>query len=265
VILAKVQPGATVRGFPDSILASECVRCNPASNGHPFMKTVLLVFAILIAITVPLLAGGASNAAQESSDALQSRPDLDRGAALFHMCAACHGTSGAGTPDGEIPRIAGQHFSVLVKQLVDYRSDRRWDPRMEHFADQHHLKNAREIADVAAYTSQIETAPEAEVGVGSGEFLARGSEIYARSCVSCHGMNGNGSGRQQVPRLAGQNYTYLLRQIHDAVEGRRPNFSASHIRLLKELDYSGISGVADYLARIPRRIDRMAPQDLAAN
>ena len=80
--------------------------------------------------------------------------------------------------------------------------------------------------------------------------------------MTCHGSDGNGSGQQQIPRVAGQNYVYLLRQIHDAIEGRRPNFSASHIRLLKGLDYADITGVADYLARIPRRVDRMSPQHL---
>ena len=106
-------------------------------------------------------------------------PTSPTGLCCFVTCAACHGSSGGGTPEGEIPRIAGQRFSVLVKQLVDYRSNRRWDPRMEHFADQHHLKNAQEIADVAGYVSEIETLPEAEVGLGSGEFLARGSEVLS--------------------------------------------------------------------------------------
>ena len=229
------------------------------------MKTLLLVLGVLTALTVPLLARGSSNGPQESSDALHGRPDLDHGAVLFQTCAACHGSSGGGTQDGQIPRIAGQHFSVLVKQLVDYRSARRWDPRMEHFADQHHLKNAQEIADVAGYASEIETLPEAGVGVGSGEFLARGTEIYRSSCASCHGRTGDGSEQGQIPSVAGQNFEYLLRQIHDAIDGRRPNFSAAHIRLLKGLDYAGITGVADYLARIPRRVDRMAPQELAAN
>jgi len=231
----------------------------------PIMKILLLVLGVLTAIAFPLLASASANAAQESSDAARSRPDLANGAVLFQTCAACHGTSGGGTPDGQIPRIAGQHFSVLVKQLTDYRGDRRWDPRMEHFADQHHLKGAQEIADVAGYASEIETLPEASVGVGSGEFLARGAEIYARSCASCHGKTGDGSGRRQIPRVAGQNYAYLVRQIHDAVEGRRPNFSASHIRLLKGLNYADIMGVTDYLARNPRRDDRVAPQDLAGN
>jgi cytochrome c553 len=229
------------------------------------MKTPLLVLTVLTALAIPPLVCGAPNASQESSDALQSRPNLDNGATLFQACAVCHGASGGGTPGGEIPRISGQHFSVLVKQLVDYRNDRRWDPRMEHFAAQQVLKSAQDIADVAGYASEIETLPEAGVGVGSGEYLARGAEVYKRSCASCHGKTGDGSSAEQVPRLAGQNYAYIVRQIHDGVEGRRPNFPASHIRLLKELDYADIIGVADYLARIPRRIDHLPDQDLASN
>jgi cytochrome c553 len=228
------------------------------------MKRLLFVLGAVAAFTLPLMAGGTANEAQERSDALHSRPDLDKGAALFQTCAVCHGSSGGGTPDGHVPRIAGQHYSVLVKQLVDYRSDRRWDPLMEYMADRHLLKGAQDIADVAAYVSEIETLPEAGVSVGSGEYLSQGAEVYKGSCVSCHGETANGNGRRQIPRLAGQNYEYLVRQIHDAVEGRRPNFSDSHIRLLKPLDYTGILGVADYLSRIPRRVDRFTPENVAA-
>jgi cytochrome c553 len=229
------------------------------------MKTPMLVLTVMVGLTVPPLVCGVPNASQESSDALHGRPNLDNGARLFQACAVCHGTSGGGTPDGEIPRIAGQHYSVLIKELVDYRNNRRWDPRMEHFAGQHVLNGAQEVADVAAYASEIETMPDAGVGVGTGEFLSRGNEVYARSCVSCHGKSGAGSERQQIPRVAGQNYAYLVRQIHDAVEGRRSNFSVSHIHLLKGLDYADIIGVADYLARIPRGFDPMPEQGLAAN
>jgi cytochrome c553 len=229
------------------------------------MKFPLIALGFFLAITGSSLAAGASNASQESSDALHARPDSDNGAKLFQSCAVCHGTSGGGTPDGQVPRIAGQHFSVLVKQLMDYRSDRRWDPRMEHMADKHLLKNAQDIADVAAYASQVEALPEAGVSVGSGEFLARGAEIYRRSCVSCHGKAGDGSREGQIPRVAGQNYAYLVRQIHDGLEGRRPNLSASHLGLFKAMDYADIMGVADYLARIPRQVDRLFPQGLAAN
>jgi len=226
------------------------------------MKTALLALALL-AMANPLSSHAAANAAQEKSDALNSRPNLDHGAALFKTCQACHGSSGGGTPDGRVPRISGQHYSVLVKQLVDYRNHRRWDPLMEYESDQHLLKGAQDIADVAGYVSEIETLPDEGVSVGSGEFLSRGALLYVRSCAGCHGKSGDGDGPHQIPRIAGQNYAYLVRQIHDGVEGRRPNFSADHIDLLKNLDYTAIMGLADYLARIPRRIDRYPTQNVA--
>jgi len=229
------------------------------------MKTLLLAFGLLAAAAAPLCAVAAPSVSQESGEALRSHPNLDNGAQLFLTCAACHGATGGGTVDGQIPRIAGQHFSVLVKQLVDYRGDRRWDPRMEHFADQHHLKNAQDIADVAGFVSQLQVRPETPAGVGSGELLARGADVYLGACASCHGKSGDGSEREQIPRVAGQNYEYLRRQIYDAVDGRRPNFPAAHIRLLKKLEFDDITGVADYMARMPRKADPLENQDVAAD
>jgi cytochrome c553 len=237
----------------------------PGIQRVPIMKTLLLAFGLTAALTIPMLASGSSNAAQEGSDTLNSRPNLDHGAELFRSCAACHGASGGGTSDGKVPRIAGQHFSVLVKQVVDFRNGLRWDPLMEYMSDKHLLKSAQDIADVAAYASEIETLPDASVSVGSGQFLARGAEVYRQSCIGCHGKSGEGDREQEIPKVAGQNYAYLVRQIHDAVEHRRPNFDASHIGLLGSLDYAAIMGVADYLARIPRRSDRISQQGLAAN
>ncbi len=223
------------------------------------MKTTLLVFGVISALALPLLAGAVSNEAQERSDALQSRPDLNKGAELFQTCAVCHGASGGGTPDGHVPRIAGQHFSVLIKQLADYRTIVAGDPLMEHVADQHLLKSAQDIADVAAYASEIETLPESGVSVGSGEYLAQGAEIYAASCESCHGKSGEGNGRQNIPQGCGPEFisTSCARCMTPWRAGA-PTFSAAHIRLLKPLDYAAIMGVADYLARIPRQADRSA-------
>jgi cytochrome c553 len=165
-------------------------------------------------------------------------------------------------PDGTVPRIAGQHFSVIVGQLVDYRHDKRWDPRMEHFADSHHLTDAQALADVAAYVSQLQTQPEDVLGVGSGELVSQGAQIYARACASCHGADAQGNTGQQTPQLAGQHFEYLRRQIYDAVDGRRPNFSREHIRLLARLEHDDIAAVCDFLSRTPRSVVPLP--DLAA-
>lgn len=78
--------------------------------------------------------------------------------------------------------------------------------------------------------------------------LEHGAELF-QTCVACHGANGSGSEAGDVPRIAGQHYSYLLRQMYDAVDGRRPNFSRSHVRLLAKLQRDDFVGIADFLAR----------------
>src|SRR6185503_15311894 len=94
-----------------------------------------------------------ASALSEFRAAARLTPDRLRGADLFRVCAACHGAEGRGTSDGSIPAIAGQHGSVILKQIVDFRHDRRWDERMQHFTDSHHLATTQDVTDVAAYVA----------------------------------------------------------------------------------------------------------------
>jgi cytochrome c553 len=210
------------------------------------VRAVLAIGLLSVAATT---AQAVSTVQEELAEVKRSTPDLDRGAELFETCAACHGSDGGGTSDGQVPRIGAQHLSVLWKQLVDYRHDRRWDLRMEHFADRHHLGDSQAIADVAAYIHQLE--PRGQPGEGSGQLLEKGSGLYAQLCRSCHGAAAEGDAAHAVPRIAAQHYEYLRRQFYDAVDGRRPNFSPAHIRLLARLDHEDIEAVADYLSRLP--------------
>lgn len=109
---------------------------------------------------------------------------------------------------------------------------------------------ARELAEV------LQSTPDA----------VRGAELYA-ACAGCHGADGGGDpdglvpalaghgavgqgdGAEGVPRLAAQHYEYLLRQMNDAAQGRRPSMPQEHVRLLEELDVQDFVGVADYLSR----------------
>jgi cytochrome c553 len=208
---------------------------------------VLVSGLLALAASAAVLA--ISSTQQELAEVKRSVPSLDHGAEHFETCGACHGTDGGGTRDGQVPRIGGQHRSVLQKQLIDYRHDRRWDLRMEHFADRHHLVDAQAVADVAAYIHELE--PSGPAGQGSGKSVDAGAALYAKRCSSCHGASAAGDEVHAVPRIAGQHYEYLRRQFYDAVDGRRPNFSPAHIRLLAELEHDDIEAVADYLSRLP--------------
>ena len=204
-----------------------------------------LIAAVLL---LPGLAWPLASAKQELAQALGDTADLKRGAQLFRQCAACHGPDAGGTKDGNAPRIAGQHVAVLVKQLVDYRHNRRWDPHMEHYAGKDLLADPQSLKDVAAYIHRLE--PAAPPARGGGELASHGANVYGRLCESCHGESGLGNRQKIVPRIAGQHYDYLMRQIYDGADGRRPNFSPIHIRLFGRLDRRDIVGLSDYLSRL---------------
>lgn len=204
-------------------------------------------YALLAILSLPAACLAASPAQQDFQEAINKVPDAARGAREYVTCTGCHRENGRGNLDGSVPLIAGQHMRVLVKQLADYRHAKRWDPRMQHYADNHVLPDVQALADVAAYIAQLDRRGVA--GRGDGRQVALGRALYAERCASCHGEKGEGDAATLVPNVAGQHYAYLLRQFHDAVEGRRPNFPADHIRLLEPFGRDEFTGLADALAR----------------
>ena len=208
----------------------------------------LLASVLAVGLLAPWWARAAETALQERARVNALTPNLMHGAQVFERCAACHASDGGGAADGSVPDIAGQHRTVLVKQLIDYRYARRWDPRMEVIAGKHSLTKSQDIADVAAFVSGLAFTPAAMHGDGLD--VAHGAEVFASLCASCHGARAEGDAAKVIPRLAGQHYDYLRRQLYDAVDRRRPNFSTDHIRLLSRFERADFAGVSDYLSRL---------------
>jgi len=204
--------------------------------------------AVFLALLLPLVADAASPAHRELQAAMQAIPNVEHGSELFAQCVACHGAVGNGMRDGSTPRIAGQHAHVLIKQLVDFRYGKRWDFRMEQRAGTH-LGAAQDIADVSSYLSMQPRLNDS--GIGNGEQLEQGAGFYAAYCASCHGAAAEGNGKGAVPMLAGQHYGYLMRQMYDAVDGRRPTLSQLHSKRIEPLNFEQVRAVADFLSRVP--------------
>jgi cytochrome c553 len=138
---------------------------------------------------------------------------------------------------------------VLLKQLVDFRHNQRWDERMQHFTDQHHLATTQQLTDVAAYASSLPRSSLALDNIGDGSSLREGASVYFRVCDACHGPLGEGDALHLRPRLAGQRYAYLLRQLTETAAGDRPGMDPAHVKRLRDLTPQQIRGVADYLSR----------------
>lgn len=204
--------------------------------------------ALWMLAVLPAMVSAASSAKSELGETLRVKANPVHGARLFAQCVACHGAEGNGETNGSTPRIAGQHFRVIAKQLVDFRHGKRWDFRMEGMADQHHLGGPQDIADVAIYIAGLTRLGTR--GIGSGEFVEEGQRLYVAHCQSCHGRDAEGNPARSIPLLAGQHYAYLMRQMYDAVDGRRPALPRLHSQRIAPLDFQQVRAVSDYLARI---------------
>jgi len=187
---------------------------------------------------------------REFTEGAWLEPNIEHGAELFQTCAACHGRDGRGTEDGEVPAIAGQHGSVLLKQLTDFRHDQRWEERMQHFTDRHHLAGPQDLTDVAAYVAYLPRFPATAKGIGDGSALGVGASMYFQKCERCHGPLGQGDLLLRRPRLAGQHYAYLLRQLQETAANKRPGMDRAHVDMLQDISPDELRGVADYLSRV---------------
>jgi cytochrome c553 len=192
----------------------------------------------------------AASAKADLSAVLQAAPDLQQGMRLFQICAECHGPRGAGNASGWPPEIAGQHPRVVAKELTDFRAGLRWYDPMERIAGRHVLHTTQDIADVAAYVGTLPRSTDTDAG--AGKWLEQGGRMYASRCQWCHGAQGEGSDERFVPRVAGQQYEYLLRQLQDTIGGRRPNMATEHLELLEGGHMEDLDGLAGYMSRLGR-------------
>ena len=203
---------------------------------------------------MPALAGGPdtgeAQAKAELRLVLEATPDTAHGARLFTICTECHGPRGEGNASGWPPQIAGQHRRVIAHELVDYRAGLRWYDPMERIAGRHVLGSTRDIADVAAYAASL--APSSDTTPGPQRLAEKGAPLYAARCEWCHGAHGEGNDERFVPRVAGQQYEYLLRQLRDTIDAHRPNMGAQHLRLIESCSMEELMGLAAHMSRLDR-------------
>ncbi|MDP2431087.1 MAG: c-type cytochrome [Pseudomonadota bacterium] len=184
---------------------------------------------------------------QDMNRALAHKANAREGEAAYKVCKGCHKPDGSGLADAEYPQLAGQHVSVIIKQMMDTRAGRRDNPRMYPFAGEW-IVSAEEIADIAAYLNQL-PIPSSN-GKGDGANLALGKRLYTKDCASCHGEHGEGDARKYYPLVAGQHYSYLKRESRESRDQGRRNASPEMVKVLKPYSDSEIDAVSDYMSRL---------------
>lgn len=183
----------------------------------------------------------------EILELLQIQGDIEHGRIAYRVCQGCHKADASGLANGIYPRLAGQHISVLVKQMADVREGRRDNPKMFPFSGKH-VVEPQEVADIAAFLNSLPLPPHNDKGPGSD--LTHGKALYDKDCASCHGARGEGDAEKFYPLTAGQHYRYLLRQIEAIRNGSRRNANPEMVKSIKDYSSRDMDAVADYLSRI---------------
>jgi cytochrome c553 len=226
----------------------------------PGCRWLALTSLGLVLVAGPVAASTPAEIAQaEYEEVLALTPNPANGHKAYITCAVCHRPEGWGTLDGTYPQIAGQHRTVIIKQLADIRARNRDNPLMYPFSVPRVLGGPQNIADVAAYLAQLPMNPHN--GVGPGTDLELGARLYQDHCVKCHGDRGQGDEHEHVPAVAGQHFNYLVRQFDAIRDGRRRNSDPKMVEQIKGMAPREEMAVLDYTSRLRPPAERLGAAD----
>lgn len=183
----------------------------------------------------------------ELNRALDYKASAKRGKVAYKICKGCHLPTGYGQTDAEYPQLAGQHPSVILKQIMDIRAGRRDNPLMFPFVGEW-LATTGELADMAAYLKTL--PPPADNLKGEGKNLAQGKALYDKDCASCHGKSGEGDAKKFFPMVAHQHYPYLKRETRESRDFGRRNANPDMAKALKGYSDADVEAVSDYMSRL---------------
>jgi cytochrome c553 len=159
------------------------------------------------------------------------------------VCGACHGVDGNSTIP-QYPMLAGQTSRYIYLQLKDFKESRRKDPLMSPMAAN---LSKRDTFDLAAYYAAQK--PTTQNSKGDVSKAARGKQVAdAALCTMCH--LGGFSGQNEVPRVAGQHYEYVLKQLKDFKTKTRTNDAGNMTAVLRTIPDEDLEALAAYIASL---------------
>ncbi len=156
------------------------------------------------------------------------------------VCAACHGEGGnAVIPTN--PILAGLNSRYIYLQLRDFQEGRRSDPQMSPMVAGMTREEMRELADY--YSKQ---KPKS-LNFNADPEKAKLGKLKADEtlCTMCH--MGGFAGQNEIPRVAGQNFEYIVKQLNDFKARRRTNDAGNMTSVSNTLNDKDIENLAHYL------------------
>lgn len=163
------------------------------------------------------------------------------------VCFVCHGAEGE-SPSEVFPRLAGQHWEYIAKQLENFKSGKRKSTAM---ADMVAKLTPDEMVALGKYFEkqkvEVEAAKDQDLA-GMGKYIYLHGNKYSglAACASCHGPEAKGT--SSLPRLAGQHAAYTETQLKQFNQRERTNDNAVMHAIVSKMTALEMAAVAEYLS-----------------
>ncbi len=221
-----------------------------ASDGGRGRRAVMTCARLTSLTAILMMVFSASGHTQERM--APARGGLE---AKLEYCKTCHGLSGQGYLGYfPMPRLAGQQPEYIEAQLRAFIERRRSNPIMRNVA---HVLSPSMITALANHFHHLNPPP---FGGGPRGLIATGKRIYedglpeanVPACAACHGAEGKG--QNEIPRLAGQLYPYMVGQLTgwrtERGQGTAVDTSAIMAPTAHNMTRSQIEAVAAYVSSL---------------
>ena len=158
-------------------------------------------------------------------------------------CLACHGENGNSSMPNT-PSLAGQNARYLYLQLRDFQEGRRDNAMMSAMtaglskADMQEL--AKYFSEQKLTNKRFNADPE-KVKKG----IAKAKETL---CAMCH--LGEFKGQNEIPKVAGQNFDYVVKTLKDFKAKDRNNDAGNMTSVASTLSEEDIDNLAHYIASL---------------
>jgi len=230
----------------EQTMGLSCRRARWRSAKSAGLRAALLTVILAIVFAEP-------GRAAETKRSAVSQQDVQ---AKLGYCKDCHGPSAQGYRGYfPIPRLAGQQPEYLQNQLRAFIEHRRTNNIMFNVA---HALNTGMVTALAENFSKLNPppiggAPRALGATGKNIFENGVPDANIAACAACHGPDATGSG--EIPRLAGQLYPYVIKELTNWGKERgqnpaKPDTSAIMSPVAHSLTKPQIEAVAAFVSNL---------------
>ena len=157
-------------------------------------------------------------------------------------CEACHGPHGQST-NPTLPSLAGQTSQYINEQLRDFKTGGRHSQTMTPIAATLTPDDMQQLADYFSQQTPMSSAATDSTKIAQGKSIADSS-----LCGMCH--EAGLTGQNAIPRVAGQQYAYIVEALKGFRDGRRTNDAGAMQSVVHGVSDQDLEALAQYVANL---------------